>query len=226
MLRRIALLTTAILAIAAMGATMAASAAAKEQVGVFVSGEESENEEEQPRFAAESYPAYLDGYSSGNLRWDVPAGPSVEAIECPLDFFGELSSATASLTLSKFVYYFSCKTMPEGFTVTVINAGCEDTFGLFNSGPPYMGTFGNQCGEEGYFTFNLGSLCTVTLPHQLGLEDVSYETTGAGSERAIQASLEVEGLHYTVGGFAPFCGNGEYTEGSYSGTVVLEGFDE
>jgi len=221
------MIVAAILASAALASAAASTASAKEQVGVFLAGEESENEEEQPRFSAETYPTVLDGGSKGNLRWDVNVGVIAETIECPVDLSGELSSASTKIVLSKFLYYFNCETSPYPLTITVTNTGCEDGFSLFNVGPPYLGAFGNECAEEGAFTFNLEGWCTVALPQQAGLEQVNYETTGEGSKRAIEASIGVkEGLKYIVGGDELLCGNGEYEDGAYSGTVTLEGFDE
>lgn len=219
-LGRVGLVVAGLLAILALGFATTSTASAKEQVGFFVAGEESEEEAEQPRFEAETSPAFFEGGGSDHV-WGFQIGN----LECPVDFSGELSSAASDLTLVPFVSYFACNT-PGGMTLTINSNGCVDTVDLLNSGPPYIGEFGISCPSESPYQFNLGGLCTISIPAQTGLAQVDLENTGEGAERAVHAAIDAEGLKYTISGLKFLCENGEYENGTYSGTATLKGFDE
>ena len=112
---------------------------------------------------------------------------------------------------------------------------CRYVFSLDNSGPPYTGTMGIACEEEGdaievVMLKENGeeTKCELAYGPQQGVPGVSYETVGEGSERAVEAVAEVEELEYTSSGGLLNCGvsNGAHTNGVYEGDMTLNGFSE
>lgn len=219
---RIAMLVGAVLASLVLFSAMASTAVAKTQVGTFLIGEESEEAAAQPRFSAESFPAYLSSASAAH-RWEFG---TLGNLECPVSFTGKLGSAATSLRLTKFVSYFACSESPGGLAVTINWGGCEDTLDLLNAGPPYVAEYGLDCPAGNSYQFGLGGICTVSIPDQSGLDQVNLETTGTGTSRAIGVDFEVTGLKYTISGVKFLCGNGTYENGTFSGTTTLKGFNE
>lgn len=217
---RIAMLVGAFLAAVVLCGAMASTAAAKKQVGMFLSGEASAEAAKQPHFNAESYPAYLASASATSDRWETQLG----TLECPVDFSGAMSGSGSNLRLTKFVHYFSCKA-PLG-PVTINWGGCEDTLDLLNAGPPYVAEYGLDCPAGNVYQFGLGSLCVISLPDQSGLAQVDLENTGSGSSRAVNVDIEVTGLKYTLSGNTFFCKNGTYEDGTYTSSKTLKAYDE
>lgn len=224
MLRRVGLLFGAILASTALVGVMASTASAQVQVGLFVTGEESEEEAEQPRFEGEAEPTYVDADEAGVHKWEFEIG----TIECEADFVisGELAGPSQEVRLGPSM--FPCQSTPNSL-VSVEGNGCENVFSLLNVGPPYVGQFGMACPPGFAFTFHaetIAGTCSIAIPSQAGLDEVTYENTGEGAERAVHTSIDVSGLKYTITGPEALCSPGEYENGTYSGAMTLKGFDE
>ena len=219
---RITMLVGAILTSVVLFGTMTSNATAKTQKGVFLTGEKSAEAAKQPRFNAESYPAYLASASAAH-RWEFG---KLGALQCPVSLTGKLAGASSNLRLTPFVSYFACSESPGSMSVTVSSGGCEDTLDLLNQGPPYVADFGIDCPPGSSYQFGFGGICTVSIPDQSGLHQVKLETTGSGSSRAVNANIEVSGLKYTISGVEFLCGNGTYENGTYAGTATLKGFNE
>jgi len=228
LLKRIGLFAGAILASMCLAGAISSTASA-EQVGFFLAGEESEVEAEQPRFEVENenYPVDLEGPAEGEHTWGFTVGD----LTCPVDFNGGLSGPASDLTLATFVYRFSCSSAPYGGSgFTIFAHGCADTVSLLNAGPPYVGQFGVTCPGENPYQFNFPVTetvtCTISIPEQNGLDEVSFENLGEGAEQSVKVGFEVTGLKYTItGGPKLICKSGEYEDGTYSGTVTLDAFE-
>lgn len=224
-LARIGLIVGAVLAGIVLLFATASSASAKEQVGLYVTGEESEDEESQPRFEAEEYTAYLAGVSTTEHVYGFGLG----TLECPwAEFSGQMTGPTPELVLASFYPYWACTTSSGG-TVTITANGCEQIVTVSNSGPPYVGKFGITCPTESPYQFHInfggGAICTISIPPQTGLDEVSFENTGGGAERAVEVALNVSGLSHSFSGSVPGC-TGSYENGTYTGSYVLKAYDE
>jgi len=220
MLKRIGLLAGTILAAFALIGAMASPAAAQEQVGVFLAGEESEEAEAQPRVEAESYPLELVGKST---TAHVFGFGEIASYNCPsAEFLGDLSGATSELDLAPVYPFFSCKLSTGGAT-TISSNGCEYAVTVDNAGPPYVGEFGLDCPEGFSYELHNQTGCSIVIPEQAGLDAIDYKNVGAGSERAVQVEFDVSGMTYSiVGPF--FCPKGKYEDGTYTGTMTLRGY--
>jgi len=209
---------------------MAASASAKEQRGFFLAGAKSEEAAKQPRFEGESYPTYLSGSQETVHQWTFQGAK----LKCPeVDFSGKLSGVTSELSLVTFYHFAGC-TFGSGGFLTILANGCEDTVHVLNAGPPYVGEFGLKCpaGKSYELTQNLegGNTCTYVIPAQTGVNTISLANKGEGKKRGVQIVFNLSGLKYTIktsSMFTPCAPNaGTYENGTYTGTILLNGFNE
>ncbi|HEU4906849.1 MAG TPA: hypothetical protein VFT19_12150 [Solirubrobacterales bacterium] len=170
---------------------VASDAAAKEQVGFQVAGEASEEESEQPGFEAESYPAYLNG-NGGGYEYGFELG----TLSCNGNYsawYGnQLEEKTPSIALDPFYEFWGCEAF-GGSGLTIEANGCRHVLTLLNEGPPYVGEFGVECPTESDYRFNTGS-CTISIPPQSALAEVSFANTGEGSSAGVEMTLDVSGL--------------------------------
>jgi hypothetical protein len=220
-LKQMALLASAILAGVVLLAATASSASAKAQVGLYLAGEESGEKAKQPRFEAESYPAYIFSSEDKTYEYTVQAG----TMKCPGGHSGKLSGAASELFLAP-TYIFSACTFGGSGNVTITANGCEHIVTVLNQGPPYVGQFGVKCPAGKSYEFHTPN-CTIAIPAQTGLTGVSYSNTGSGKSRAVQVTINVSGLKYSLKGPFPFgpC-SGTHENGTYTGSMTLKGFDE
>ena len=230
MLKRIGLLAGAILASTALFCVIVASASAKEQRGFFLAGAKSEEVAKQPKFEAESYPTFVFGSQETEHKW----GFQGTKIKCPnVDFSGNFSAATSELSLVTYYYFFSCSFSTGGY-MTILANGCEDSIHVLNSGPPYVGEFALKCpaGQSYEYTQNFGGgvTCTYVIPAQTSVNTVSLANKGEGKKRGVQAVFNLSGVKYSIktsSMFTPCAPNvGSYENGTYTGTVLLNGFDK
>jgi hypothetical protein len=223
-LTRAGLLISAILASVALFAVVAATASAKEQRGIYVAGEKSEEKAKQPRLEAESYPTVLFGEGSTKHTFTTKLG----AWSCSQSqFYGELTGATAALLLTQ--SYFFC--LPPGGAMPFIRwNGCQFVAHVENAGPPYTGQLEISCPAgkvyelESYYS-STKTNCIVKIPAQTGLNGVSFTNVGTGKTRGVEVNFNVSKFKYSLSGSAFFC-KGEYEDGAYTGTMILNGFNE
>jgi hypothetical protein len=228
-LKRIALIASAILASLTLFSAMAANASAKEQRGFFLAGVKSEEAAKQPRFEGEIYPTYLSGSQETAHKW-VFQGTS---LKCPeVDFTGKLSGVTSEISLTTFYHFFGCS-FSTGGVLTISANGCEDTIHVLNSGPPYVGQFGLKCpaGKSYELTQNFeGATCTYVIPAQTAVNTISLTNKGEAKKRGVQMVFNLSGLKYTIKTSSMFtlCAEnvGTYENGTYTGTILLNGFNE
>ena len=216
-LRRICLLAGAMLAGLALFSILAASASAKEQRGFFLTGEESGEEGKKPKFEGEIYPTYLASAATTNFKYTFQPGN----VECPGNYSGKLSGASSELVVSPFYSFMLCN---GGGTVAIAQNGCEHTLTVLNQGPPYVGQFGVKCPTKNPYEFRLSG-CTIGIPTQTALAEVSFTNTGAGKNRAVEVTFNVSKLKHTTTGLF-FCQPGTYENGTLTGATTLNGFNE
>jgi hypothetical protein len=223
-LRRLGLVLGAALLGLALLSTVASSASAKEQRAFFLAGEESEEAASKPRFEGELFPTYLATEKSTEFKFGIKQG----TLSCLGDFTGQLGSAAPEVTLASFYYIFACST-PGGRSLTISANGCENTLTVLNQGPPYVGQWGYKCPPGSYYEFHEGSgstKCSLAIPSQTGLTKVNLANTGEGKKRAVNVTLNVTNLKYTVKGPLLFCQSGEYENGTITGSMTVLGFDK
>ncbi len=217
-------LAVAMLAALALIGMAAGTAMAKEQVGVYVDGEESGEEAKQPKLKAESYPAFLRGTDDTSHVFGTKLGNWSCA---DAEFNHQQSAATTAQTL--WMSYYLC-TPPIGNTKAINANGCEYVLHVANAGPPYQGSLDMSCpagnSYELVMTTAGGTTCTIVIPSQTGLKGVGLINVGSGSTRGVQVAFEVTGMSYSLLGQKLICQAGSYTNGTYTGTMTLRGYDE
>jgi hypothetical protein len=217
-LRLVGLIAGAILASLALLGTSASTASAKEQVGVYLAGEASEEASKQPRFEAEKYTAHLVGSSTTAQKYGFAAG---SWLECPYaEYFGKATAKTSELVLSPWYPFFACSAS-NGGAVTIKQNGCEHIMTVSNAGPPYVGKFGIKCPSGAPYQFTAGT-CTISIPAQTALTGITYENTGSGKTRAVVVNLNVSGLKHSIS----CLGGMTFENGTLTGSFVLKGYDE
>ncbi|HWM62733.1 MAG TPA: S8 family serine peptidase [Solirubrobacterales bacterium] len=178
-----------------------------------------------PRFHSTSYPAELSGGGFGTFTTSVGAYACEESA-----LQGELENASSQLDLN--ASYGKC--LGAGaFSSAVDMNSCHYTLALQNAGPPYTGTLGVACSEEGDgidFNAYLNKAhtilaCRAKLLPQEGKAGLDLTTSGTGGERKVEIDAQVEGLEYA---FTGACGgkSGVHTNGVISGETTLEGESE
>lgn len=188
--------------------------------GVYLTGEEAEEESEQPRFEAEYSPQALVG--GGFELFQTSAGKFF----CKQGaMWGDLA-AGAEVALN--YEPGECRATALEFPMTVEVNSCHYVLHLLNAGPPYEGSFGVACDEEGdaieYSAFSKGSLlCRASVGAQQGIEGISLSNSGEGFNRKIGAEAAVEGIEYEYTG-GSLCTEEEVrSDGEISGETTLTG---
>ncbi len=137
---------------------------------------------------------------------------------------GALSGTGASsLPVGELSYHDSEKTKcrgPFGTSPTVETNGCELQFHAGEHGGTNEAdgsvTLGGCTGGQNAIVMNAAG-CVIKLPAQ-SLGAVTLVTIGGG---LIEAQVNATGLTDEISGY--LCGTGTYTNGSYTGTIVLNG---
>lgn len=190
---------------------------ASSEDGLYLTGAGSEEEANQPKIAAEQYPATVSGSQSTELKFTTAAG----RVKCKSVTFGagQLSGPTAQLSLS--TTYGSCTAF--GQTATISMNSCHYSLSVANAGPPYVGSLQLACSVEGdgiVVSVPSGN-CSLKIPAQ-SIASLSLATTGSGFERHVTAGLAGEGSAYTVSGPGTICGvAGSHSDGTTTGGIDL-----
>src|SRR5665811_1990695 len=148
------------------------------------SGEGSEEEAEQPRLAAESYPLAIEAFGEGET--DVLANVQGGGWRCgEAAYEAELTAASDELDLqAEYADCYGENEAEEEFPAQVQMNSCRYVLRLANAGPPYEGTVDVACAEPGdaieLKTYLYGTpenpntlICKGTVGPQQGLGEVS-----------------------------------------------------
>jgi hypothetical protein len=178
-------------------------------------------------FTAASYPVKISGSQSESHKFTVGGG----TVTCTTaNFSGELGAASSSLTVD--AVYQNCTAFGfvgakvTGFTPEE-GATCDYTFyaeDLNTEGGVVdkVGKADLDCTGSGDITIDAGT-CSVTLQaaNNQGLSRNTYTNTPAGK---VTVDTNVSGIHAIVtSGFACPVAGGTYTNGTYTGTTIVEG---
>jgi hypothetical protein len=192
---------------------------------LYIDGEKSTEEAKQPKFRTVEYPAAITGEQVGgndiNIIEFTTVGGSIECEQA--DFNGFASGASSSLLLAP--AFGEC--FAFGYFANIHPNGCEYTLSVANTNSPYSGSLGLSCKsgkslEVEVLTGTKVVVCTVSYPAQT-IGPVSYLNEGEEPEEYVLASMEDEGIEYSVSG-DKYCGSESvHKDGTLLGTIKLEG---
>jgi len=186
------------------------------EVGLQMIGEESEEEAEQPRLDAAVSPVAVLG--EGGKGQVASFGKQVLTCDAT-SLAGLVAEDTNSFALGA---QYSGKCVLSITGVAVDTNSCGLAFGVDNSGPPYVGSLGVACDEEGDSIQIKGPGCTIDIPAQSPSgKGLTYENGGEGVQATVDVSGSASSVKYTVteGGFCPVL---ELEEGEHEdGTLDL-----
>jgi hypothetical protein len=196
--------------------------------GFYLTGKESGEPANQPKFEAESYPVTLTGVQDPASKQVLTIGANRKVSCQAVDTGSTASGATSQLTLN--VAYSGCtlEVLESQFPATYKMNGCSLTLNALNVGPPYSGSLGIACAKEGEAieidTTSAGTpLCTYKISPQAGLTGVGLSNVGTGTERGVTATYGVSGLTVTrAKGTLAACG-GASQSATYAGATTLHG---
>lgn len=171
--------------------------------GLYLTGQASESEAEQPKLAATSYPRSFGGPQSGALKLfeasGFPAmcegvsvlGPTINEATSEFPLFPVHEGGTLS---------GNCEFFEEKVSVKL--NGCYFTYKIANSGPPYTGSSGIECAKAGNMIEIPNVSCTVKIPAQTFGGTVNYEEEIGGGP-GVRVSTSATGITYQKSG--PLC---------------------
>jgi hypothetical protein len=193
--------------------------------GIYLTGQESNQKESQPKLEAESYPVKILGTqdAADKLLWGFDAGTA----QCESAQL-ETQAAKSTAELASAAQFGGCTALnfaPGG--VSIVMNSCKFALSVLNAGPPYTGALGIACSKEGDKIEVKTPGCIVTIGAQAGHPGLSLSNQGSGFERHIAVDANVAGIKYSEinKGIFPTCVNGGKTSenGTLSGGVTLEG---
>ncbi len=187
--------------------------------GLALAGKASEVPAEQPRLEAPAYQAPVAGEQAASdpLVFGFKDGVTGDCDSST--FSGSLSAASNTLKLS--AAYAECTI--AGFAgATVKMNGCAFRVNVLNVGPPYAGKVDIECAEAGQKIDIQAAACRFKIGAQTGIESVGLANS-AGTFGEVTADLDLKGIKYeaTDGFLCPLKGGGEFSDGTYSGTMLL-----
>jgi len=204
--------------------------------GLYLTGKESAEEANQPKFAAEEYPEAIEGDQSASNKHMLTVAGGRRLENC--DHVGLLSTITgATNQLALNVEYSGCTANILGAVLpaTMQSNSCYYVLHAQNAGPPYTGSLDIACAKEGdameMKVYKEGtvpsegiSVCTFKFGAQsLATPGIALSNTGAGAGRGVVTAFNQSGIGYTrAQGTLSVCGA---TTGvsTYVGTSTLHG---
>jgi hypothetical protein len=110
-----------------------------------------------------------------------------------------------------------------GVTTFVTFNGCAYLFHLGLNTETFESKMDLECPEGQQLVVEAG-FCTITIPPQAGLQQVTFTNEGAGTTRSLIADLNVGGIHYKEHGAE--CGSEENkttNNGTLTGQITVKG---
>jgi hypothetical protein len=190
----------AILAMLAMSAVLASAASA------------------DPIFHSEMEDTILTG-SQGEAVANVLTTDKGE-LKCKVVKFKGTMAATTSTTMTLIPNYEECKM--GGVTTYVTTNGCAYMFHLGLNTETFESKMDLECPDGKQLVVEAG-FCTITIPPQAGLQQVTFTNEGEGTTRSLIADLSVGKIDYKEHGAE--CGSeGETTtNGTITGQITVRG---
>lgn len=177
-------------------------------LGIYLRGEESEEEAVQPRVEADRYPISIVGTGQSTL------GTSVGDFECEgSQLQTELIEPSNELIFP--ASHGECSAL--GLSVAVAENSCSYVLNVDNAGPPYSGSVDIACDEGDAIEYEVKTPTGVVLfaakvGSQENVAQASLSNTQKGAEAGIAVDVEGENLEYELSG--AYCESEIRTDGS------------
>jgi hypothetical protein len=189
-----------------------------------VSGEQIEPH--APQLDAEAFPVSLTGAQTTAQEFNFQFGKG----SCTGGkLSGEAPGATSVQALTP--EYSSCKV--GTVTASAVINGCQLIAHVKNAGPPYAGSADVSCpaGKAIEFVVSTAGVtkCTISIGSQTGLEGLTLTNVGKGDERSVDLAVNLSGVKYNQkegSGIGRCTTTGDFTNGTYTGTIRVGGKDE
>jgi hypothetical protein len=188
-----------------------------EGIGVYMAGQQSGTESQQPKLEAEYLPAQITAAVGAGDQLTLQFGTTIACTAGDFTLSGQLTAASGSLSLDPDSGSCSASTMQAN--------SCGFGLQVENSGPPYAGSFELDCAEAGDEIEITSGTCTVGVGEQT-IDEVGLSTEGFGGERGVVLGLAAEGIDYRVvedGLFCPLPPEGKLSDGTMTGDLTLFG---
>jgi hypothetical protein len=173
-----------------------------------------------PTFHSEFAGIFLTGGQTGVVANVLTT--DLGEMKCKIARFNGSQGPMTTTTMTLTPNYEECKVGNQNALVTL--NGCRYTFHLEEQTEPVEARMGIECptGEE--IEIDTPE-CTITVPPQNPLKEVTFTNEGAGTTRAVIADLNVGGIHYTEHGLG--CAGATVTteNGTYTGVITVKGED-
>lgn len=193
--------------------------------GLYMAGEESEKEADQPRIATTETGKFMGGEVSPQAPFTVLETPKTGAVVCQEGGFygGQISPSEPkqSFYLSALYGFSECEL--EGLSTTVKMNGCRYAYSIANAGPPYVGSVDEiECAAGKGIEAVVTGYCTLKIPGQSLEGSATYEETAYEGSGAVEAAASSAGVAFEkVPGSGPWCFLFESGSGSFNGSVTL-----
>lgn len=193
--------------------------------GLYLTGEESEEEASQPRIASTKTQWVFAEVSSGS-SFTLLQGPEMAVgLECDGgEFFaGYISPSEPMSSFSLTPGAFTECELEENPTTVKMN-GCQYVYSLANVGPPYSGSVEEiKCASGKAIEAVVAGLCTLKIPAQALKGSVSYEESNYEEELgAVEAEASGGGVAFEkVAGSGSWCFLFKNGTGTFNGSITL-----
>lgn len=198
-----------------------------DQVGLLVSGQQSAEAAKQPKLEATKYPVSV--FATQPAAYDNQLTIAHGAIGCEgAEFRGDITGSTKTVSLQP-IYSGICKTAGSAGTTVAMN-GCTYSLGIANEGPPYKGTSSIVCpeGKSIMIVTKVGGVtkCTTTIAAQSAIQGLSFANQGTGVAQSVKATFSLSSIAYAqqAGTGAGTCTTGSSNNGTYTGSIVMQGY--
>lgn len=173
-----------------------------------------------PKFHSEFAGIFLTGGQTGIVANVLTT--DLGEMKCNVVRFSGAQGPMTTTTMTLTPNYQECKVAGENALVTL--NGCRYTFHLEAQTEPIEARMGIECPQGEQIEIDTPE-CTITVPPQPPLKEVTFTNEGEGTTRAVVADLNVSGIHYEEDG-AGCAGEEETTEnGTYTGLITVKGED-
>jgi hypothetical protein len=141
-------------------------------------------------------------------------------LKCKVVKFNGTWGVTTNTTLTLKPTYEECKM--GGVTTYVTVNECAYVFHLGLNTETFESKMDLECPDGKQLVVEAG-FCTITIPPQAGLQQVTFTNEGEGTTRSIVADVNVGGIDYKEHGAE--CGSEEVTtnNGKYTGQITVKG---
>lgn len=173
-----------------------------------------------PKFHSEFAGIFLTGGQTGIVANVLTT--DLGEMKCNVVNFTGTQAPMTTTTMTLKPIYDECQMAGENAVVTL--NGCRYTFHLEEQTEPVEARMGIECPMGQELEIDTPE-CTITIPPQSPLKEVTFTNEGAGTTRSVIADLNVSGLHYVEHGAG--CASQKQTteNGTYTGAITVKGED-